>query len=104
MPSGNGDKPNSEDAVAAPVRRSRRTSHQPQGSSTRLAPTTRQKAMSKGDRLPPRVGSAEARAMTMNEVQISTVTKAAASPMVRGEKPRKGCVARVGMAPLSVAG
>ena len=104
MPSGSGDKPNSEDALAAPVRRSRRTSHQPQGISTTLAPTTRQKAMSKGDRLPPRDGSAEARATTMKEVQINTVISAATSPMVRGEKPSSGGVSWKGMAPLSVAG
>ena len=46
----------------------------------------------------------EARAMTINEVQISTVTTAAARPMLRGEKPIRVCVWREGMAPLSVAG
>jgi hypothetical protein len=45
--------------------------------------------MSNGESVPPRVGSAEARAMMMKEVQISTVVSADASPMVRGEKRGK---------------
>jgi hypothetical protein len=38
-------------------------------------------------RVPPRAGSAEARAMMMKEVQMITVTTAAMRPIVRGEKP-----------------
>ena len=68
------------DAMAAWVRR--RTSHQPHGTSTRLAPTMRNRAMSNG----PSVRWAEARAMMMNPVQMVTVTKAARRPMARGDR------------------
>ena len=69
----------------------RRTIHQPQGSSTRLAPVMRSRAMSNGVR----VRWAEARAMTMKPVQMVTVTTAASKPTARGEKRMGG---------LSVAG
>jgi hypothetical protein len=72
-----------------PRARSRCTSHQPQGNKIRLAPKMRQKAMSKGVKVPPRVGSDEARAMMMKDVQISTVVMAEAKPMARGEKRGK---------------
>jgi hypothetical protein len=45
----------------------------------------RANAMSSGVSVPPRDGSAEARAITMKEVQIRTVTMAAPRPTVFGE-------------------
>ena len=40
--------------------------------------------------MPPRAGSAEARAIKINEVQMMTVITAAANPMVRGDKAPRG--------------
>ena len=51
--------------------------------------------MSNGPSEPPRAGSAEARAITMNEVQIATVTTAASRPTARGER-RLACAAGAG--------
>ena len=62
-------------------------SHQAQGNNTVLAPTMRKSAMSSGSK----VCAAEARAMTMKEVQIRTVTTAAARPTVRAEKCMRRC-------------
>ena len=49
--------------------------------STKLAPRMRKKAMSSANKL----CAAEARATTMKDVQMSTVTTAAVSPRARGE-------------------
>jgi hypothetical protein len=56
-------------------------SHQAHGKSTALAPKIRAKTMSSGNK--PR--EAEARAMTMNPVQMSTVMTAETKPMVLEE-------------------
>ena len=93
--SGSGDRPSSEDDA---VSRRPRVSHQPQGSSTALAPSTRSKPMSNGSSVRP----ADARPMTMNPVQMATVITAAAMPVARGERrmgglsaaPRPGIRAR----------
>ena len=58
----------------------------PQGSSTALAPSTRSRPMSNGSNVRP----ADARPMTMNPVQMATVTTAAAMPVARGERRMGG--------------
>ena len=57
-------------------------SHQPHGKSTELAPRMRRNPMSKGNKL----CDADALAITIKEVHMSTVVTAAMSPTVRGEK------------------
>ena len=74
---GRGDKPHNEPTFS-PARRAGRISHQAQGNKTALAPRTRANAMSIGNN--PR--EAEARAMTMKPVQMSTVMTAEARPTV----------------------
>ena len=100
---GSGESPNRQD-WPEPARRSLRTSHQPQGSNSRLAPSTRAMEISKGDRPPPRAGSPVARAITMKEVQMMTVTTAAARPKALGEKRAAGALTAFDMSGLSVAG
>jgi hypothetical protein len=46
--------------------------------------------MSNGLSTPPRAGSAEARAITMNEVHITTVTTAASTPTALGDRAASG--------------
>ena len=91
---GRGDTPSQPRAVPE------RTSHTPHGSSTLPAPRMRNRAMSKGVSVTPRLGSAVARAMTMKEVQMTTVITADAAPMVLGEK-RMGGIIRGQAAPRS---
>ncbi len=74
---GRGDKPHKEPTFS-PAKRAGRISHQAQGSKTALAPRMRASAMSKGNS--PR--DAEARAMTIKPVQMSTVMTAEARPTV----------------------
>ena len=50
------------------------------------APRMRSSAMSNGVSVTPRLGSAEARAITMKEVQMTTVITAEATPMVLEER------------------
>ena len=54
------------------------------------APHSLANTMSNALSTPPRAGSADARAITMKEVQISTVTTAAAQPMALGDTEAKG--------------
>src|SRR3990167_533782 len=54
--------------------------------------------MSNGLSTPPRAGSAEARAMTMNEVQMVTVTTAAITPTALGDSAAKGFLNAVDIA------
>ena len=81
--SGSGEKPPSDDEPPC-----RRASHQPQGSSTTLAPAMRSSARSNGSSVMP----AEARPMTMKPVQIATVTTAAAMPTARGEESMRAII------------
>jgi hypothetical protein len=74
---GKGDRPHKE-PTCAPAWRAGRISHQAQGSKMALAPRMRASAMSMGSN--PR--DAEARAMTMKPVQMSTVMTAEARPTV----------------------
>ncbi|MBN4724618.1 hypothetical protein H4F31_24885 [Escherichia coli] len=60
--------------------------------------------MSNGVRVPPRAGSAVARAMMMNEDQMMTVMTAAAMPIVRGEKPLEESLVEECMALIIGAG
>ena len=80
-----GDKPNH------PCNLPERTNHQPQGSNTMEAPRMRAKARSKGPKLRP----ADARAMTINEVQMVTVMTAEAMPTARGDKPERNRILRL---------
>ena len=64
-----------------------------------LAPRMRASTMSKGPSAPPRVGSAVAREMTMNAVQMSTVTAAASKPVARGENDLNRGMARLSALP-----
>lgn len=77
---GKGDKPNNEPTFS-PACLCARMSHQAHGNKTLPAPRIRKKAISSGNRL----CEADARAITMKDVQIRTVTKAAVRPMALGE-------------------
>ena len=61
----------------------------------------RQNAMSNGVSVPPREGSAEARAIRMNEVQISTVIAAAPTPSARSDRRGETAGSGEGMGALS---
>ena len=84
MRNDSGEKPNS-DELSTPRARSLRTSHQPTGRSTELAPRIRAIARSKGPSVAPRVGSDATRDTNMNDVHMITVITAAAMPIARGE-------------------
>lgn len=79
---GSGEIPRSEllpltHGTSASDRLSRLVITQPHGSKKILAPRMRAYVTSNGVSVPPRDGSAVARAITMNAVQINTVTNAA---------------------------
>ena len=77
---GKGDSPNKEPTFS-PARLSGRISHQAHGNKTLPAPRMRKNAISSGNKL----CEADARAITMKDVHIRTVTKAAIRPMALGE-------------------
>mgnify|MGYP000934239670 CR=1 FL=1 len=77
---GNGESPN-KDPTFSPACLCGRISHQAHGNKTLPAPKMRKKAISSGNKL----CEADARAITMNEVHIRIVTKAAIRPMAFGE-------------------
>ena len=77
---GKGDSPNREPTFS-PACLCGRMSHQAQGNKTLPAPRMRKNAISSGNKL----CEADARAITMNDVHIRIVTKAAIRPMALGE-------------------
>ena len=77
---GNGESPN-KDPTFSPACLCGRISHQAHGNKTLPAPRMRKNAISSGNKL----CRADARAITMKDVHIRTVTKAAIRPMALGE-------------------